>query len=429
LSDWHPILSAGSETAERAWDSVEAITADLLDQNPAAPAVQQCRPADIALLSTYLALNGRVEAETAVNHLNRALDDAGRTNGFLGLYGGLSGVAWAVEHCCRTLAEGVPDGGAAGTEADDANADIDAWILRCLRRPDWSGPFDLIRGLVGVGTYFLDRLPHPSAVEAIQHILGHLERSAERDGGGVTWHSAPSQLAEWQRERSPHGYYDLGVAHGVPGVIHFLGEALATDLESDRVRPLLEGAMAWLVSQQRPPESLSRFSSWVAPGAVSSDSRLGWCYGDLGVAAVALQVARRAGREDWRAFGLDLVDHCLSWPAESSGVRDAGLCHGAAGVAHVFNRIYQSEGHAGCLEAACEWIGRAVEMRRPGGSTGGYYAHRRPHPAGPPVWDESAAFLDGAAGIALALVAALTSVAPGWDRLLMLSGVEARMPQ
>ena len=46
----------------------------------------------------------------------------------------------------------------------------------------------------------------------------------------------------------------------------------------------------------------------------------------------------------------------------------------------------------------------------------------RPDPDGPTIWEPSPDFLDGAIGVALALLAALAPVEPLWDRLLLLSG-------
>jgi hypothetical protein len=81
-------------------------------------------------------------------------------------------------------------------------------------------------------------------------------------------------------------------------------------------------------------------------------------------------------------------------------VRDASLCHGAAGNAHLFHRWYALTGEPVFAEAARTWYAHALGMPPP----------------------ESMAFLEGAAGIALALVAATTEIEPAWDRVLLASG-------
>jgi hypothetical protein len=139
--------------------------------------------------------------------------------------------------------------------------------------------------------------------------------------------------------------------------------------------------------------------------------------------AVLLQVARRSGGSDRQEYADGMLDHCLAWPMERSGPVDAPLCHGAAGVGHVFNRIYQESGDERCREASLAWFERALAMREPGVGVGGYLAMTRPDPNGPVIWEPSPAFLDGAIGVALAFLAALT-VEPQWDRLLLLSGCD-----
>jgi hypothetical protein len=89
-------------------------------------------------------------------------------------------------------------------------------------------------------------------------------------------------------------------------------------------------------------------------------------------------------------------------------------------VAHIFNRIYQSEGDVRCRDAALQWFDRTLKLRRPDSGIGGYQALKRVN--GDSVWESSPSFLDGAVGIGLALLAGLTSITPSWDRLLLVSG-------
>jgi len=170
-----------------------------------------------------------------------------------------------------------------------------------------------------------------------------------------------------------------------------------------------------------PSSSSSWFSAWFTESP-TEECRLAWCYGDLGIVAVLLQVARRTGRDDVRQFASALLDHCLERQPSDYGVVDAPLCHGASGLAHIFNRIYQTEGDLRCRDAALAWFDRTLAMRQPTSRAGGFLASTRPDPQGPTVWEASPAFLDGAIGVALALLSAVTPTEPNWDRLLLVSG-------
>lgn len=440
ITTWTPIISPASKTASLAWESIDAIAYSIVgrDYAPSDQEKLRGRGFEEALLYGYLAVarNDLEWANRATECLNLAIERESRTFGYLGLYGGISGLGWTVEHVSRLLPqitveeEEESESGAEvesvceeDTADEDLNADVDAIILRKLPQMTPSSPYDLISGLVGLGVYFFERLPREAAGRGIAAIFDQIEQLARKEDGGVTWYSGPELLPEWQREQCPNGYYNCGVAHGIPGIIHFLSEVSGTDIvPADQVNELLDGAMGWLIGHARPAGSASRFSSWIVPGQEPTDSRMAWCYGDLGILAVLMQVARRAGRRDWRRFADEMLDHCLAWPVEKTGIADAPLCHGAAGVAHIFNRIYQQEGDRRCMDAALQWYEQVLAYRQLGTGVGGYSSLTRPDPDGPAVLDPSPAFLDGANGVALALLAAVTPVEPAWDRLMLLSG-------
>jgi lantibiotic biosynthesis protein len=340
---WTPILTG--EIAKRAWPAVHAISDAILTHNyPARIHAGALHPGyEDALLYRYLAapMDDSRWMDRAFEHLNDAIDDAQSLIPSLRLFAGLSGLGWTIEHLSRFDGNNLSTVAAAGDDRD-SNAEIDSALLRALERGIWSGPYDLISGLVGFGVYFLERLPAENATRGIRAVISHLDALSRCVGEGITWHSRPDLLPEWQRQRYPDGYYNLGVAHGVPGVLYFLSEVAERGLDK-RAERMLEGAMAWLLLQRRPPGTLSWFAPWIA-AEEPDDTRLAWCYGDLGIAAVLLRISRRTGRADWRTFAAGLLENCLAWPIERAGVNDAPLCHGAAGAAHIFNRIYQDEG-------------------------------------------------------------------------------------
>ena len=75
-----------------------------------------------------------------------------------------------------------------------------------------------------------------------------------------------------------------------------------------------------------------------------------------------------------------------------------------------------------CRDAATEWFARALAMERPGCGVAGFPAFAKVDMEKKPGWVSRTAFLDGAIGLALSLLAAISPVEPQWDRLLLLSG-------
>ena len=419
---WEPILDKSDVVSAK--EAIAAIIRDLPADPDTTSPIQLC---ESALLFAYLGKSDPSSdwTEKAAAQLNLAIErvSADWNPEHLELYGGMAEVGWIVEHFGRLLREDeVEEVGPGGSDLEDEDplSDVDGLIIRHLERhAGQQGVYDLISGLVGLGVYFLQRFPRKSAVSGLELVLEQLELSAVRVAPGRTWFTAPNFLPQWQRERCPEGYYNLGVAHGVPGVIYLLAEALSLGVEPKRSKELLTDTVSWLMAQQLPPHMLSRFSSWVAPGNPPENSRLGWCYGDLGLAAVLHHVGCRIGREDWRNYAKRVLDRCLDFPLQDAGCNDAALCHGAMGISHILNRIYQSSGDTRYREKAITWLRRGLEMRKPGSGVGGFLAYRPEHT---PEWDPDPTFLSGGIGIALVLLSAIQAIEPRWDQLLLLSG-------
>ncbi len=430
---WRPLL--GGARAKVALEVVEAIAVDILKRSASASRTRvrtaKRRPspnaslsggkAGLAVFFGYLSragLGSKYE-QAAERFLEEAGDAVEAVTMEPSLYGGFAGVAWAFSHMERQLF-GTTEGGA--TDA------VDEALRDLVNRPGWRTDYDLVAGLVGLGVYALERLPAPAAVACLEGIVDRLEETSRREADGISWYSAPKLLPPWQRKLCPRGYYNLGLAHGCPGVIALLGAAWAAGIRRKTTRKLLDGGVAWLLNHRRRKRTGTRFSAWIAPGLPSEDCRSAWCYGDPGVAAALLVAARCAGEPAWEREALEIARAAARRPPIQSGVLDAGICHGAAGLAHLFNRMYQTTGAATLGRAARYWLAQTLGMRQSGRGIGGFRALAA-HEDGTKYWnDDDRGILTGAAGIGLTLLAAATSVAPEWDRMLLLSASGAGTP-
>jgi hypothetical protein len=126
------------------------------------------------------------------------------------------------------------------------------------------------------------------------------------------------------------------------------------------------------------------------------------------------------GEHAWESEALDIAHRAAQRPPEESGVVDAGLCHGAVGLGHIFNRMFQVTGETRFKEAAQSWFENALDMRRVGQGIAGFSAFMRDD-YGKECWIGQRGILTGVTGIALALLAATTDIDPQWDRMLLLS--------
>jgi len=346
---------------------------------------------DGAVLRTYLAADDTLAddddvAGRAIHAAIAKIPELRRAS----LYGGVARIGWTIAHVVDA------------EEADVACAPLDE-ALRAVIAGGGVPDYDLIGGIVGIGVYALERGEAGRPIAEV--VLDELERRARPYGGGIGWHTEPALLPEHQRELAPEGYWNLGVAHGIPGAIALLARFAAAGIAPERSRRLLDGAVALLLGAA-PAANAPRFQAWLPDR--SPAGRIAWCYGDLGIAAVLLGLPEPA----WRAEGLALARACATRIADPM-LRDASLCHGTAGAAHVFHRMALATGEPALADAARTLFARTLEQRRdepiagfPFWSAGDHYA-------------ADASLLQGAAGVALALHAAISDIEPAWDRLLL----------
>ena len=294
------------------------------------------------------------------------------------------------------------------------------------RRLAWRRVPDVISGTIGAAVYALERLPDPGAAECLERIVERLSRSAESSGRFTTWRSPRSRRIHPYPEGLNRRRYAIGVAHGVAGIVAALASIHAAGIARRQTRRLVEGAVRWLLDcrDSAPGSCFPREID--SRGRAVPARNLGWCWGDSGTIAALFVAAASLDRDDWRREALAAARVAAAVHPLDAGIVDGGLCHGTAGVAHLFNRMYQQTGDLELREAARFWFRQTLRIRRPGRGIGGYFAvwpTRTRIDGAATHWRDVRApgFLGGSAGIALALWSASEAVEPLWDRALLVS--------
>lgn len=359
------------------------------------------------------------EADRYISHACDVLETVPMSGG---LYRGLSGIAWTVQHLQGLLYEEESDNPDA-----DPNAEIDHILL-----DHWSKPeaFDLWEGCTGLGVYALERYPHPDSKILLELLIKQLEQLAVPIENGITWFTPTETIPPQKRRIYPDGFYSLGVAHGISGVISFLSRAYALGILQDTTGKLLYGAVSWLLAQQRENDSLLIFPQFLLPpdNKPLSTGTFGWCHGDLGLAAALVSAAHCTGESLWKAKAIEATYASIDYLNEilsRTTFSDPCLCHGTAGMGHLFNRIYQATGVESFKEEAWKWICHTIKLRNPGTGIAGFSRYGL-NEDGEMAELYDPGFIQGAAGIGLALLATVTNFEPGWDRTMLISAPETK---
>jgi hypothetical protein len=341
-----------------------------------------------------------------VRHLEHAISRVPYMSGKPFFSYGFAGTAWAVEHLNGWFIEAPGD---INDEVDDA------LITLVEQAPTLS--YDLQYGLVGFGIYALERLPRPAGRRLLEGIIARLDRMAEPHANGLAWRAVNAAWVEGTFiDLLQKPAYWLGAYNGIAGVVGLLGGAIRRGIATRRARRLLEGALTYLWSRQRPD------------GLFPAIIQLSWMGGSLGIAAVVFAAARAAGLAGWESEALAVARRLARSRAGAAPLRDASLGMGAAGAAHMFHRFHLATGERCFAKAAQLWTQRLLRRRRPGDGLAGYrfyipageraYIRDPSHLVG---WLGLPGLINGVAGIGLCLLAVLRAQDPAWDRMLLLS--------
>jgi len=412
---WQPLLPEGARA--EALDAIDhiaaAIEALLPGERDASLAGGQAGAA-VMFTWDWMARQRLAARDLASMCLDRAVEIVASETLRPFLFEGWAGVAWAAE-----LIDGLLDPG-----GEDRNEALDEAVAAVLAREGaFVTPHDLVRGVTGLGVYALERLPRPAASAALRDALARLEESARHDDRGAYWWTPPMALAPEVSQQYRQGWADLGVAHGLGGAIGFLARMHAAGIERERVQRLLEEAVRWLLSQEVEAGGARTMPNCVIPDEPLRPCRLAWCYGDPGLAAVLLLAGQLVGEAAWVEQAVNLAVASTRRLPEHTGVVEASICHGTAGLGHVYNRLYHATGEPVLADAARYWFDRTLAFVGQTRSAGGDWVQGTANVNAPP-WT-GIGMLEGAAGIALALLAAATPVEPSWDRMLLVSAAEA----
>jgi lantibiotic modifying enzyme len=325
---------------------------------------------------------------------------------------GLAGIAWTLQHLVNI---GIAD-------AEDFNELLDSCdnVLATYMDVELAeNGYDFLHEGLGAVLYFIERMPHEKALHQLQKTVVYLEKAARLHESGTRWQDIFTTKEKGYEHKE---LYNLGLAHGTPAILTILGLLYERGIMPVITERLITGGIQWLTATRYATENESRA---LYPTTVDSDnkpvnsngSRLGWCYGDLGIAHTLLHAGMKLGNDAYKAEACDVFEHILRHRNKENGsIADACFCHGSAGIAQMYRRAYISSGRGSLLEGAKRWTEETLRMNHWADGAAGFKYHTHSGD------ENSFHLLDGIAGIGLSLIAALDEETdPAWDRCFLLS--------
>jgi hypothetical protein len=282
--------------------------------------------------------------------------------------------------------------------------------------------WDVIAGLTGTAAYFLTMRDS----ENLTPILTRLVTLCGEDDGLPHWRTGVAQSGEWLRQAYPEGHLNCGLAHGIPGPLALLSLAKIADVEVPGQKQAIDDIAVWLSENAVHDRWGVNWPSAVPmcirdghPACGTSDGQpgthAGWCYGSPGVARALWLAGVARDNAAYRQLSIEAMRAVMRRPANARGLSSPALCHGLAGLLCITLR-FRAENDIAAFDRYGRRLLREIEGMYEPDSLLGY---RTVEPGGGKI--DQAGLLDGAPGIAMALLAASTPNPPTWDRLFMLS--------
>ncbi|QBD82872.1 lanthionine synthetase [Ktedonosporobacter rubrisoli] len=287
--------------------------------------------------------------------------------------------------------------------------------------------YDIITGAAGILGYLstLDQSAKYTQ-EAIQQLLGYLIWLAERDEahGYERWFLPPELYpTELQQKSYPDGYFNCGLAHGIPGPLAALSAAWHAGHRVPGQQAAIRSLVRWIIDHQLRAswgiswpagvplrQSYSR-SEW----SMLPPSRDAWCYGSPGISRALWLAGTALDDTDLCHRALEAIESVLQRSITMRRIDSVTFCHGVAGQLAI------------CLRFAHETNSTIVHQHIPRLTSQILNEFNPCHPAGfrdleqEDNWVDDPGLLTGAVGVALTLLAASTSIEPTWHRIFLIA--------
>lgn len=315
---------------------------------------------------------------------------------------GITGVFWTIRH--------LTENHFIDCDFKESFGALNNYLGQQMMRMLDGGNYDFLHGSLGIANYLIDNPENHTILK--QHIQ-KLDAIGQRTNGFIHWKSIIQN-----KSGKTESVINLGLSHGMASIVAYLNKYMQVFEKTDEVSSLSQSTINFIRSrEQNLALHTSFFPDWVSDDPLVKNSRLRWCYGDLGIAYSLYRSSLLLQDKELEAYALNiLLQTSKRKDAEKEGVADAGLCHGAMGVAHMYNRLYQISKNIHFKSAAEYWykVGLNSAIRKDG--IAGFQSYNKVS-----GWVTKPYFLEGASGTGLALITAVSEFEPKWDACLLLS--------
>ncbi len=208
-----------------------------------------------------------------------------------------------------------------------------------------SNLYDSISGLCGIGRYFLEFLSenifYDLSIEIIETLIALCQDTIIESNRVPGWYLSTEDPVNWlQDKRTFKGNFNLGLAHGVTGILAFLSIATLKGVCIEGQIEAMQKITNW-IQKYSFQDSLGcyRWSYSVSWDEAidhvrekKCPSRDAWCYGVPGISRTLFLAGKALKNNELKEFALKAFSSIFKRPQNTWGLPGPGICHGVAGL-------------------------------------------------------------------------------------------------
>lgn len=318
---------------------------------------------------------------------------------------GLAGIGWMINHLEKNDFIEFDD--------NDILSDFDETLSNYLFKELARGNYDFLHGGMGAFNYFINRNQIPENQNTLIKAVEILDSIKSKHSSGIYWDFFNGVENVIERKNA-----NLGLSHGVPSILAVLAN-LQSVVPNEATRGLIVNSANFILETKNKDIKYSLYPyTFKIDKPEEDDSRLGWCYGDLGIALSLLAAGNSINDGKYRSEAIKIMKHSATRKSfRENQITDAALCHGTSGIAQIFKRFYFETGDPIFNESSNYWIGHTLDL----------LVSRQDLKTSMTRWDNKLGYVDcyglleGISGVGLSLLSATSDTPLSWDEVLLIS--------
>lgn len=318
---------------------------------------------------------------------------------------GLTGFAWFVNHLQQQDFLDLDN---------DLLVEFDEVIYEYALRQFEVKNHDYLHGALGAMFYLAERLPDGSDIR--ENLLVLLEKLAELASSGekgVFWYESEVMMDYMSKNNQ---VVNLHISHGQASKIAVLSKMVSGGITE--AVDLLNQAVDFLLYTRGLCGEAAQVPVYILNGETTCFTHLGWCRGNIAISLALVTAANVTNNSVWRQNAIEMALHTLQHDTpDNAHISDAAFCHGTAGLAYMYKRLFELSGDVRFQAAANQWMEYTLNSAVFDDGIAGF----KLIDGLTKKWVNDYSLLTGTAGVGLVLLHFLEPSLQHWDSCFLVS--------